>query len=138
MQERVGGAAAPAVALGELEAPDPLLARAVEVWILLVAGHPRRLEHRVDERMHRAALGDRHRPADAVKLVLATLVVLGAPEVRQDLVVAPAVAPGRRPAVVVGTVAADVDHRVDRATASHRSPPGEIQAAVVQTGLRLT
>jgi spermidine/putrescine-binding protein len=30
-----------------------------------VAGEPRRLEHRVDERVHRAALGDAQRAADA-------------------------------------------------------------------------
>ena len=50
------------VALGQLEAPDALLARAVEVRVVLVPGRARGLEHRVDERVHRAAVGHRIGP----------------------------------------------------------------------------
>ena len=41
----------------------------------------------------RAAVGHRERPAHAVELVLAALVVLRALEVREHLVVGPALAP---------------------------------------------
>ena len=55
-QERVRGALALAVALGQLEAAHALLAGAVEVRVVLVAGPAGRLDHRVDEWGHRAAL----------------------------------------------------------------------------------
>ena len=93
VQVRVGGRPALAVALVDLEAGDPLRAVDVEVGDVLVPGLHRRLEHRVDQRLHRAALRDGERPADAVEGVLAALVVLGALEVREHLVVRPA---GRR------------------------------------------
>ena len=67
MQEGVRRAAAQAAALRELEAPDTFLARSVEVRVVLVAGEARRLEHRVDERVHGAALGHAQRSADAWK-----------------------------------------------------------------------
>ena len=136
-QVRVGRAVAPPVTLGQLEAADALLPGAVEVGVVLVSGRPGGLEHRVDERAHRAALGHLDRTTDTVKLVLAALVVLGPPEVRQHLVVAPAVESRRRPAVVVGPVAADVDHRVDRAAAAQHPPPRQEQPAVAEPGLRL-
>ena len=53
-------------------------------------------------------------------------------EVRQHLVVAPALGAARGPAVVVGAVAADVDHRVDRA----RSADHLVRAAGRAAGRR--
>ena len=137
MQERVRGAAAHPAALGQLEAADALLAGAVEIRVVLVAGLLCGLEQRVNDRMHRAALGYRHRAADPVVGVLAALVVLRALEVRQHIVVAPAGAAGSGPGVVVGAVAADVDHRVDRAAAAEHLAAREVQAAVVEPGLGL-
>ena len=86
----VGGAAAQAAALRELEAADAVLHRAVQIRVRRVARLDGGLEHQVDERMHGAAVGDGLRAADAVEGVLAALVVLAALEVRQHLVVAPA------------------------------------------------
>src|SRR3989304_4532447 len=63
MKERSGGPAAPAVALRDLEAADPLRTVHVEVRDVLVPGLNRRLEHRVDERLQRAAVGAGGRPA---------------------------------------------------------------------------
>ena len=65
---------------------------------------------------------ERHaqRPAVAVVLARAELVVLGALEHRQDVVVAPAGIAEVAPGVVVGAVAADVDHRVRRRAAAER------------------
>src|SRR5450759_1572476 len=137
MQVGVGGAAAQPVALGELEAPNAFLPCAVEVGIVLVSRLAGGLEHRVDERVHRAAVGHPGRPARSVVRVLAALVVLAALEVRQDIVVAPARTAGVGPAVVIGTVAADVDHRVDRTTAAEHAPAWQVEAPVVQPRLRL-
>ena len=87
--------------------------------------------------MHRAAVADAQRPADAVVAARAALVVLGALEVRQDVVVAPAVEAHGRPLVVVGAVPADVDHRVERARAPEDAPARQVVAAVVQARLGL-
>src|SRR4029077_6172878 len=106
------------VPLCELETPDALLRRAVEVRIVLVSREHACFEHRLDQRAHRTAVGHAERTADAVELVLAPFVVLRPLEVRQDVVVAPAPAPVGPPAVEVAPVAAHVDHRVDRAGAA--------------------
>src|SRR5262249_59300527 len=75
----------------------------------------------------RAAAGG---PAAAVVAVLAALVVLGAAEVGQDVLVAPAVEAHRPPLVVVGPVAADVDHRVQRARPAEDAAARQVVAAV--------
>ena len=137
VQVGVRAGAAKPIALGELEAPHALLPRAVEVRVVLVAGLPRGLDHRVHERVHRAALGHAERSAHAVEGVLAALVVLGAPEVRQHVVVAPAVEPHRGPLVVVGAVAADVDHRVDRARPADHAAARQVEPAVAEAWLLL-
>ncbi len=112
-QVAVGRAAAPAVPLGDLVVADPVLLGAVEV----VVGDRAAADGRLDEVP--GVLGlvpqvlDRERPADAVIGALAATVVLGPAEVRQQLPVPPArAAVVIAPAVVVGLVAADVDHRV--------------------------
>ena len=128
---------APSVALRALEAPHAVLARAVEVRGVVEARELARLEHGVDQRGHRAAVRHAEGPTDAVVLVLAALVVLGALEVGQHLVVAPARGPAGRPAVVVGAVAAEVDHRVDRARSADDLAAREVQAAAPEPRLRL-
>ena len=137
MEERVGGGAAQAVPLRELEARDALRAVDVQVRDVLVARLHGCLEHQVGEARQRAAVRYRERPADAVERVLPTLVVLGPLEVRQDLVVGPARAAVRRPAVEVGAVAAQVDHRVDRAGAADHAPARKVEAASAEPGLGL-
>ena len=137
VQERVCRAAAQPAPLGELEAADTLLARAVEVRVALVAGRLRGLEHRVHERVHRPALGHAERAAGRVERVLAALVVLRALEVRQHIVVAPAVGAAGRPLVEVDAVAADVDHRVDRAAAADHAAARQVEAPVVEPRLLL-
>jgi len=135
-ERRVGGLAA-AVALGDLEAAHALLAGAVEVGVVLVAGVDRRLDHRVDELVVRAALAHLQRAADAVELALAALVVLGALEVGQHLVEGPAGGALLGPLVVVDAVAAQVDHRVDRAAAAEQLAARQVQAAAAEPRLGL-
>ena len=137
VEERVGGAAAQAVPLGELEARDALGAVDVQVGDVLVSGLDGGVEHQVGEPAHRAAVGHRERAADAVEVVLPALVVLGAPEVRQHLVVRPAGAAVRRPAVEVGAVAAEVDHRVDRARPADHAAAREVEPPTPEPRLGL-
>ena len=92
---------------------------------------------RLDERGHGAAVGHRERASDAVELVRAALVVLGPLEVRQHLVVRPARAALLGPAVEVGAVAAEVDHRVDRARAPDHPAAREVQAPPAEARLLL-
>jgi hypothetical protein len=137
VQERVGGAAAQPVALSQLEARDAFGLGHVQVGDVLVAGLYRRLELEIGERGHRAAVGHGERAADPVELVLPPLVVLGALEVRQHLVVRPAGATARRPLVEVRAVAAEVDHRVDRAGAADHTAAGQVEPAAAEAGLGL-
>ena len=126
------GAAAPAVARGELVPAEAVLARAVEV---LAGGQPargRRVEEGLRQPGARERVRDAQRPADGVVLGGAAHVVLGAQEVGQHVVPAP---PQLAPLVVVGRVAADVDHRVDRRGAAERLAARQIDAAVVETRL---
>ena len=138
MEVGVGGAAAQAAALGQLEAADAVLHRTVQVRVRRMAGLDSRLEHQVDERMHRAAVGDRLRTADSVVGVLAALVVLAALEVRS----APRRSssrcspppPSRRSR---GRLPRQVDHRVDRAAAADHPAAREVEPAAVEAGLLL-
>ena len=132
------GAAAPPVALGELEAPGALLGGAVEVLVVRDADLAGGLDPGLDDRVHRAALADAERAADPVVVARAALVVLGALEVGQDVLVAPAFEAHRRPLVVVGAVAADVDHRVERARAAEHAAARQVVAPVVEPRLGLT
>ena len=131
MQERDGGRAAHPVALRHLVAADAVLRGAVEVVVALEPGLDRRLDPSVRHRVVRAALADGQRPAGAVVLALAALVVLAPLEVGEDLVVGPAGAP----AVVVHAVAADVDHRVDRRRTTERLAARHVHHPVVAAGL---
>ena len=86
-------------------------------------------------RVPRPRVRHRQRPARAVQLARAALVVLGADEVGQHVVPAPVVEAQRLPAVVVGAVAADVDHRVDRGGATESAPAREHALAATEPRL---
>ena len=131
MQVRHRRARASAVAVRHLVPADSVLLRAVEVRVRGQPVRGGRVEKGLAERVARAPLGDRERPARAVVLVLAALVVLGELEVGQHLVPGPA----GTPLVVVERVAADVDHRVDRRRAAEHLPAREVDAAVVHERL---
>ncbi len=126
-----GGAGTRAVAMGHLVPADPVLLGAVEVLVRREAVRLRGVQEVLRERVARAALGHRERPAGTVVLVLAALVVLCALEVREHLVPGPA----GPPLVVVERVPADVDHRVDRGGAAQHLPAREVDAAVVRERL---
>ena len=92
-----GGAAAPAVALRQLEAAGAVLCGSVVVVVRLEAGLERCRDRCVAQGMQRPAVADAERPTDAVVKALAALVVLGPLEVRQHVFVAPALECRGRP-----------------------------------------
>ena len=132
-----GGAAPHAAPLGGLEASDAELRGAVEVLVVRQSGLDGRVDPGVDDGVHRSALVDRERAAGAVELVRAAHVVLGAREVGQDVLVVPALGAVGGPPVVVGAVAAHVDHRVDRTAATEDLAAGEEGPAAVDPRLGL-
>ena len=67
-----------------------------------------------------AHVGHAERPAGAVEVVGAALVVLGLAEVGQHIIVAPAGVAELAPMVEVLGLAADVDQSVDRARSAER------------------
>jgi hypothetical protein len=135
MQERHRRRAAAAVALRQLVVAHPVLGGGVEVVVRGQARGDPGLDHRVHHRVRVATFAHRQRPAGAVVLVGAALVVLGALEVGKEVGVAPAVAAGVAPAVVVGGVAADVDHRVGGRRAAESLPAWQVDAASIAVGL---
>ena len=85
----------------------------------------------------RTGFGDLQRPADAVEIVGAALLVLGLLEERQDAIPVPALAAALAPAVVIGRGAAHVDHAVDRAGAAQHLAARLVEGAAVELRLGL-
>ena len=137
MQVRHRRAAAPSVSLRELKPARPLLPGAVVIVGRRDPGVHRRLDARPDQRMHRSAIAHGQRPTDAVVIAFTALVVLRATEVRQHILIAPAGEAHRRPPVVVGAVAAHVDHAVERARAAQHAPPRQKITPISQLRLAL-
>jgi hypothetical protein len=139
-QHRVEVASCRAAALGillrDLKASKALLLGAVEVIVErqpeLDAGLEKGLRHRIDG----AQIGDVEWPANAMELRCAALLVFGADEVREHVGVAPAWIAQASPLVVDGTMAPNVDLRVDGAAAADDLAARPIQTASTQVGLR--
>ena len=114
-----GAAAAPRRGLEEAGA---FLGLAVEIRIEGNAGLDRGLHEGFRQRILVPPVRHRERPAGAVKLVLAALLVLRLPEIRQHVVKTPADIAALAPAVVVLVLAAHIEQAVDRArSAQHFS-----------------
>ena len=79
----------------------------------------------------------RERPADAVQVVLAALLVLGAAEIRQHVVEAPARIAELAPVVEVLGLSADVEQPVDRRGAAHHLAARLDDRAAAELGLGL-
>jgi hypothetical protein len=134
---RVGHRPAAALLAGDLVEAGALLLGAVEVVGALEPGGDRRLDERVAQLVVVAAVLDPQRSAGSVERPAEPGVALRLDEVRQDVVVAPAVGPVRiAPLVVVGPVAADVDHRVHRRAAAECLHAGPVGAASAELLLR--
>src|SRR5207248_10384150 len=72
--------------------------------------------------------------AAACRIAIAAI-RLGFAEERQHLVIAPAAAPHLRPIVVIGRIAADIQHAIDRAGAPEGLAARPLQLAASRTGL---
>jgi hypothetical protein len=126
LQVGVGGAVALPVLPGHLVEAHPFLFAAVDVLGPGESDLHRRLDERLRELVGRALVGDVQRPTRPVELGVAVdFVVLGPLEVREQLLVSPPLVAVVGPVVVVGGVAADVDHRVDRAGPAEGLPRGQ-------------
>ena len=132
-----GGGHAGAVLLGHLIPAHPLLLGAVQVGAAGNAGLYGRFDGGVGDGVAVGHVGHVQGAADAVHGVLAALLVLGLPEVGRHVVPRPAGAAHLAPAVVVGVLAAHVEHGVDGGRAAqHLAPrPGVHAAAGAGIGL---
>ena len=131
------GRPAPAVLRRELEIAGALLRRPVEIVVARIARLLRGLDERLAQRMRLADIGDGERPADAVQRVLAALLVLGAAEVRQHIVEAPAGIAELPPMIVIRRLAAQIKQAVDRARPAQHLAARLDHLTVVELGLRL-
>ncbi len=132
----LGDTEALAVPLRDLVGPDAFLLRAVEVVVDGKACLATGVDERLQGLVGAAQVRHVERTLAAVVLVGDSLVVLGTAEVRQYFVVGPTRVAFGRPMVVVGPVAADVDHRVDRARAAQHLAARLPADAAVQALLR--
>ena len=131
------GRPAPAILRRELEIAGALLRRPVEIVVARIARLLRGVDERLAQRMRLADVGDGERPADAVQRVLAPLLVLGAAEVRQHIVEAPAGIAELPPMIVIRRLAAQIKQAVDRARPAQDLASRLDHLTVVELGLRL-
>ncbi len=131
------GRAAQPVARGVLEVAGAFLGGAVEVVVARMARLLHGRDERLAQRMRLAHVGHGERPADPVQRVGAALLVLGAAEIGEHVVVAPARIAELAPAVEVLVLAADIEKPVDRARAAQHLAARLDDAAVVELGLGL-
>ncbi len=112
------GAAASHPADGQLVVADALLLGAVEIGVGLEPGLLRAGRKGVVQFVVRAQIRDVERAALPMIIVGAALLVLGAAEIRQHVVIRPADIAELAPMVEILALAADVDQPVDRARAA--------------------
>ena len=110
-----GGAAPPFVAHGQLQWADAVLLGAVEVVIAAVAGLFCRSDECVVQLVAGAQIGHVERPARTMMRVGTALLVLGAAEIGQHIVVRPPGVAELAPQIEILALPADVDQPVDRA-----------------------
>jgi hypothetical protein len=130
------GAPPPALAGGTLEVAGVLLPGTVEIVVGRQAGLDGGFDQAIGQFVAARLVGDAQRPIDPVEFVRPALLILGLAEVRQDAVVVPAYTAALAPFIVVGRVAAHVDHAVDRTGAAKHFAARLIQRAVVEARLR--
>src|SRR5262245_11307395 len=131
------GAAAPARRGCRLITTDTLLAGAIEVPIGRDARFQARGDDGLDEFVSERLVTHIERPADPVKLVLSTLLVLRFAKVGQDTGIIPTLATALPPAVVVGRRAAHVDQAVEGTGTAKHLAARLIGGAIVEPGYRL-
>src|SRR5271165_1523387 len=135
---QIGSRRAPTPAMGGgcLVIADTLLPGAVEIGVVRDAGLDGGGDHGVAERRaHRVRYVQR--PARAVELIAAALLVLRLLEERQHRIPIPPFTAALAPTVVIGRRAAHIDHAVDRAGAAQDLAARLVEGAVVELLLGL-
>ena len=130
-------AAAPHIADCDLQRADPVLLGAVEIPVELVAGLLCSGDKGVMQFVAGPQIGDAQWSAGAVMLVGAALLMLGAPEIGQHILVRPTGIAELAPQIKILPLAADVDQPVDRARSSEHFAARPQHAPPTQFGERL-
>src|ERR1051326_7141262 len=131
--------AAPFAATGHLRIRDAFLLLAVVVGGEREASLLRRFDKAMSQGQDRAVILDDQRTAlAAVGRITIAAIRLGFTEERQHLVIAPAAAAHLRPIVVIGRIAADIEHAVNRAGAPEGFAARPLQLAAGRAGLAFT
>src|SRR5205085_5074478 len=112
------GRCATAASCRGLEIAGALLGRTVEIGVARNAGLFGGRDKSLTERIGLPRIGHRQRPAAAVVVVRAALLVLCLLEVGEHVVIAPADIAELAPTVVIGALAAGIDKAVDGARPS--------------------
>ena len=130
----VGGGGAPAAfVLGcGLVVAAAFLSRSIEVRIVGDAGLLASLQQGFGDFPFVRLVGHAQRAARTVVFIGAAFIVLGFAEVGQDGLVVPAFVAELTPLVVIGRVAAHVDHAVDGTGAAQHLAPRLVHGAAVQ------
>src|SRR5262249_34384904 len=131
------GRAATPMARGQLEITGAFLAGAVEIVVARKARLLRGRDESLAQRMRFAHIGDRERPAHPMQRILAARLVLGAAEVGQHILEAPAGIAELSPMIEVRRLAADVEQAIDRARSAQHFSPRLDDLPVVELCLRL-
>ena len=130
------GAAPPHLAHRQLIIADPFLLGAVEIGIGGKPGVLAPADKGVVQFVAGAQIGDVERSAGAVIIVGAALLVLGAAEIRQDVVIRPADIAELAPIIEILLLAADIDQPVDRGGAAEHLAARPGDAAPIEAGYR--
>ena len=139
LQKRRRRAPAPAAALVDLEIAGALVVALIEVGDLRDADFDPGLPHCVEDRPGHARALDPPLATLAMQLAQAAVMVLLADEVGQHVVPAPAGKAELAPAVIIGRLAAHIDHGVDggRAADHPAARIGDRAAAQIRLRRRL-
>ena len=135
-QVGLGRAVAFSVLVGDLVQANPFLFWPIEVRVQAVTGLLRGFDEHRSEAVRAAQVHHVERATRAVQGIATALIVLGALEVGQHVIEAPARVALGGPLVVVPPVPAQVNHGVDRAGAAQHLAPGLITLAAIETALR--
>src|SRR5262245_61841932 len=130
------GAAAFAVLLRQLIDAEALMFVGIEILAQAELRFLRSLQEDLLHRIAGARLVDGERSALAMIFAVEVRIVFRALEIGQHVGERPAGVAERSPLIVVGAVAADIDHRVDRRRAAESLAAGLIAGAAVEALLR--
>ena len=137
LEEGLGSALAHAVFDVQLVVANAFLILAVKVFVVGNSAFDARLNIELGQFHFVGGLIYPQTAADTVKVVLAANIVLGATEIGQQVIVAPAAVAGSGPGVVVLALAANIDHTIDGAGAPQYLATRPVQLPVVKHGLGL-